>query len=101
MFMQLLTASMLHGALLCGRASAAQEQRGSIQGTVRDTTGAVLPGVTVEARSVSGAVVSTVSDGTGTYRFPSLQPGRYDVSATLASFKPDKVPNIDLPVGET
>ena len=40
----------------------AQETRGSIEGVVKDSSGAVLPGVTVEARNAQGGVVSSVSD---------------------------------------
>jgi hypothetical protein len=87
--------------LLFASLAGAQEQRGSIQGAVKDSTGAVLPGVTVEARSAAGAVVSTTSDASGTYRFPSLQPGRYEVNATLASFKPAKVSDVYVSLGET
>ena len=51
--------SRIFSALLCALLFAwpvaAQEQRGSIEGVVKDTTGAVLPGVTVEARSAAGA----------------------------------------------
>ena len=59
----------------------AQEQTGSITGIVKDTSGAVLPGVTVEAKSLStGAVASTaVTDGSGAFRFPGLRPGKYEV----------------------
>ena len=43
----------------------AQEQRGSIEGVVKDASGAVLPGVTVEAKNVaSGIVVTAVTDAT-------------------------------------
>ena len=71
--------------------AAAQEQRGSIQGFVKDLSGAVLPGVTVEARSpalVGGATAVTDSDGG--YRFPSLPPGVYEVTAALQGFNPAK-----------
>ena len=63
-------------ALLCVWPAAAQEQSGSIQGVVKDSSGAVLPGVTVEARSPGiGGVRTTVSDSLGNYRFPALPPG--------------------------
>ncbi len=81
--------------------AAAQEQSGSIQGTVKDAQGGVLPGVTVEAKNqATGAVQSTVSDAAGVYRFPALQPGRYDVNANLAGFSPAKNPNVILPLGQ-
>jgi hypothetical protein len=65
----------------------AQEQSGTIEGVVKDASGGVLPGVTVEARSpqVVG-VSSTVTDGQGIYRFPALPPGRYELTATLEGF---------------
>ena len=67
--------------------AAAQEQRGSILGVVKDASGAVLPGVTVEARSPSVVGVSTtVTDGQGNYRFPALPPGTYQVTANLQGF---------------
>jgi hypothetical protein len=69
--------------------AAAQEQRGSIEGIVRDSSGGVLPGVTIEARSPSlVGVQSTVTDAQGIYRFPALTPGQYEVTATLQGFTP-------------
>jgi len=73
------------------------ETRGSIEGVVKDTSGAVLPGVTVEARSPALVGVSTATtDAQGIYRFPALAPGVYEVSATLAGFSPRKVADIQL-----
>ena len=81
--------------------AAAQEQRGSIEGTVRDSSGAVLPGATVEVRNMGqGGVASTVSDTTGTFRFPALAPGRYTLSATLQGFTPAKLENVELLLGQ-
>ena len=52
-----------------------------IVGVVRDTSGAVLPGVTVEAASPAliEKVRSVVTDGTGQYRIEDLRPGAYTV----------------------
>ena len=86
--------------LLCAPWASAQETRGSIEGVVKDASGAVLPGVTVEARSAGGAVNTAVSDATGTYRFPSLVPGKYDVTATLTGFQQQKTENIQLQLGQ-
>jgi hypothetical protein len=67
--------------------AAAQEQRGAILGVVTDASGAVLPGVTVEARSPSVVGVSnSVTDAQGNYRFPALPPGTYTVTANLQGF---------------
>jgi hypothetical protein len=69
----------------------AQEQSGSIEGIVKDSSGGVLPGVTVEARGSRGAGVSTaVTDARGIYRFPALPPGTYEVTASLSGFTPAK-----------
>ena len=43
----------------------AQEQRGSIEGVVRDTSGAVLPGATIEAKSPTGVVQNSTADANG------------------------------------
>ena len=58
----------------------------SIVGVVKDTSGAVLPGVTVEAASpvLIEKVRSVVSDGTGQYQIVNLVPGAYTV--TFARF---------------
>src|SRR5438309_889405 len=98
--MRLRTFSVLLSVLIFAAPAAAQEQRGSIEGIVKDTSGAVLPGVTVEARSAAGAVLTTVTDGTGTYRFPSVLPGMYEVSASLASFKPERVADVPVALGQ-
>lgn len=61
----------------------------SITGLVRDTSGAVLPGVTIEAASpvLIEKVRSATSDGTGRYTIADLRPGIYRVTFTLPGFK--------------
>jgi hypothetical protein len=60
----------------------------AIAGAIRDTTGAVMPGVTVEASSPSLIEKSrtAVSDGAGQYRIIDLRPGVYTVTFTLTGF---------------
>jgi len=59
---------------------------GTIQGTIRDTAGTPLPGVTVEATSPSlQGTRSVVTRADGNYRFPAVAPGTYRVKATLPS----------------
>ena len=60
----------------------------TIAGVVRDTSGAVLPGVTVEASSPAliEKVRSAVTDGTGQFRIIDLNPGTYTVTYTLPGF---------------
>ena len=79
----------------------AQEQRASIEGIVKDSTGAVMPGVTVEAKNeATGVVVSAVSDANGVYRFPSLASGIWDVTATLAGFNSITTADVPLTLGQ-
>jgi outer membrane receptor protein involved in Fe transport len=87
--------------LLCASVATAQETRGSIEGVVKDASGAILPGATVEARSPALVGVATaISDAAGAYRFPALPPGIYEVTVTLAGFKAVKVENIQLQLGQ-
>jgi hypothetical protein len=70
----------------------------SITGVVRDPSGAVLPGVTVEASSpalIEKARVA-VTDGNGLYRFADLRPGTYAVSFTLTGFSTVRREGIEL-----
>lgn len=78
----------------------AQEQRGSIEGVVRDASGAVLPGATVDATSNVGQPVSTVTDALGVYRFPSLPPGNYKLTANLQGFVAREVVDVRVGLGQ-
>src|SRR5438093_5341610 len=65
-----------------------QSGNASLSGTVTDSAGALIPGVTITATNVATGVVSTaVSNETGTYNVPSLLPGAYTVSAELNGFQ--------------
>src|SRR5688572_24878572 len=97
--MRVRTLAALMAAVLMAWPAAAQEQSGAIEGVVRDASGAVLPGVTVEAKAATGVVLTTVSDETGTYRFPSVPPGDYVVTATLDNFAPGKVDAVRVGLG--
>ena len=70
----------------------------SITGTIRDASGAVLPGVTVEAASpvLIEKVRSTVSDGTGGYRLTELLPGTYSLTFTLPGFATVKRDGVEI-----
>ena len=92
------TFAALMALLLCASPLAAQETRGSIEGIVKDASGGVLPGVTVEAKSAAGTS-TTVTDASGIFRFPSLTPGAYKVTATLQGFKPAKSDVVELSLG--
>jgi hypothetical protein len=76
----------------------AQAETGNIAGVVRDTSGAVLPGVTVEAASPAliEKVRVVVSDGQGLYRIVDLRPGVYTVTFTLPGFRTFRREGIEL-----
>ena len=69
-----------------------------IAGTVRDSSGAVLPGVTVEATSpvLIEKFRAAVTDGTGQYRVEDLRPGTYTVTFTLPGFNTFKREGVEL-----
>ena len=94
------TLAALMAVLLLSWPVAAQDQRGTIEGTVKDASGAVLPGATVEAKTATGAVLSATSDASGGFRFPSVSPGVYEVTATLASFAPQKFADVTVGLGQ-
>ena len=81
----------------------AQSQNGIIAGIVKDTTGAVLPGVTVEASSPAliEKTRTVVTDGDGQYKIVDLRPGVYSVTFTLVGFNSMKREGIELTGGFT
>jgi len=77
------------GAFVCLHlTSAAVFAQATIAGVVRDASGAVLPGVTVEAssQSLTEKVRSAITDGTGQYRIVTLPPGTYSLTFALTGF---------------
>ena len=78
--------AILAAVLLAPNAASAQD---GLSGTVTDTTGLILPGVTVEARRTAGggAVRTATTDNAGRYALSGLQPGSYDVTFTLPGFQ--------------
>ncbi|HKF69804.1 MAG TPA: carboxypeptidase regulatory-like domain-containing protein [Vicinamibacterales bacterium] len=76
----------------------ASAQTSSIAGVVKDASGAVLPGVTVEATSSAliEKVRSVTTDGTGQYKIINLRPGTYTVTFTLTGFTVVKREGIEL-----
>lgn len=92
--------ALLAALLLAAVPAGAQETRGAIEGVIRDSSGAVLPGVTVEARGAGGGVVTSVTDANGNYRFPALSPGRYTVTANLSGFNAAKSDVVNVLVGQ-
>src|SRR5262245_3291990 len=77
-----------------------QETTGGIQGTVKDPTGAVIPGATVE---VSGPALigkkTVTSDAAGFYRIEQLPPGAYTVAVTAQGFAGQTLSDLDIRTG--
>ena len=87
-------------ALLFPTAVLAQE--GTIAGTVRDESGAALPGVTIEARSPALIGVRTATaDDRGQYRITNLPVGIYTVVFTLNGFQRQQRDKVELTSGFT
>src|SRR5207249_5012050 len=93
-----LAAGLAVAALIPASAFAQASAQASINGVVRDASGAVLPGVTVEASSpvLIEKVRTAVSDASGKYRVVNLPAGTYGVSFTLAGFTTTKREGIEL-----
>lgn len=88
-------------ALLFAGVASAQEQTGGLQGTVRDSSGAVLPGVVIEARSPTVVGVATATaNAEGQFRIPALAPGTYVVTATLEGFGVGTADNVQVALGQ-
>src|ERR1700686_2536128 len=89
-------------ACLAALPSAARAQS-AIAGVVKDSSGAVLPGVSVEV--ASDALIektrTVTTDGSGLYKIIDLRPGVYTVTVTLAGFQTFKRDQLELPSGFT
>jgi len=88
-------------AIILGLSSIALAQgTAAISGTVRDTTAAVLPGATVVIKQTeTGVTREVVTDEHGRYAAPNLQPGPYELSASLVGFGSLTRSGIRLTVG--
>src|SRR6476661_4240023 len=90
-------------AAVCLMVPAAAFAQSALAGTVKGATGAVLPGVTVEAASpvLIEKVRTTVTDGQGLYKLIDLRPGIYTVTFTLPGFSVFKREGLELPASFT
>src|SRR3984893_13230850 len=95
--------SALGFLFLAGTAWAQSISSGAIAGEVKDATGAVLPGVPVEAASPAliEKVRTVVTDARGEYKIVDLRPGTYIVTFSLTGFSTVKREAFDLTAGFT
>jgi hypothetical protein len=79
---------ILLGLFLCASALFAQSDRGTMTGTVSDSTGAVIPNVPVQAKNAgTGIVYDGATSSTGNYTISQLPVGSYQISVTAPGFK--------------
>ncbi len=78
--------------------AAAQGTAGtSLAGTVADTAGGVIPGVSVTAKNnATAATYETVTNASGGFSLPALEPGTYTVTASLSGFKTAVISDVRL-----
>jgi hypothetical protein len=75
---------------------------GSILGTVRDSSGALIRSARITAKNTdTGVESSTLSNNDGNYTFPTVPPGSYDVSAQLTGFTTSIAKNVPVEVQKT
>lgn len=86
-------------ALLPSPKAFAQNVYGTIRGTVTDPSGAVVPGANVEIRNeATGVVTKLQTDSQGTFVFPEVQPGTYDLTIAASGFMTNSVKGIEVNV---
>src|SRR5438067_11872618 len=89
-------------AVLCPALAGAQAVKGSLVGNVTDTSGAVLPGVTVTITEVNTNIsYSTTTNESGYYTFSNLKDGTYRVKSELSGFKRVLREGVEVPVNST
>ena len=93
-------ATIVLTAILLPSVGIAQMTRGSIAGTARDASGAVVPGATMTVTNVAtNAAQTVVTDAEGFYRVPALEPGRYTVTTELSGFRKVEQRDVDVRAG--
>ena len=79
----------------------AQYEDGSLVGTIRDSSGAVVSGASVSVTNTATGIIEKVTtSGDGNYEFPSLRTGVYTVAATATGFAQAVAQNITVSVGK-
>ena len=87
--------------MLSAAVAHAQVTTADLVGTIRDTSGAIVPGVTVVLTNEATGVDRTVTTGAaGTYIFTSLQPGRYRLTAEIQGFRKVERTGVELQVNQ-
>src|SRR5882724_5659817 len=89
-------------ALVTAGTALSQSDRGTIAGTILDSSGAVVQGATVTATGANtGAVYKTATTDTGAYRFSDMQVGVYNLTITAAGFKTSEQKGLVVQINTT
>src|SRR5262249_3347841 len=74
---------------------------GTLKGTIRDATGAVIPNAMVELKNeATGVTQKTVSDSTGVYQFPSIAPATYTLTVSVGGFRTEVIRAVSVLVDQ-
>ena len=103
MVKRILRAALAAFAVIALLPAAARAQAvGAITGVVTDESGAVIPGVTVEATNAgTGLLRTAITDSDGRFDLPQLQPGRYNLKASLSGFRTVERQAVQVSVDDT
>jgi hypothetical protein len=83
--------------LICCSGAAFAQFSGSIEGSVTDSSGAIVPGAKIVlTNTATGVTAASVTNSSGLYKFPSLGPGTYKVNVTVQGFAPETEANVVL-----
>ena len=99
-FVGLCTILTVGGMLLPSRPAFGQSVRGSLSGNVLDSSGAAIPGAKITVSDpATGVTRSTVSSAEGSYRFPELNLGSYNVTASADGFSTQVQHGVQITIG--
>src|SRR5688500_13401125 len=85
--------------LLASLLVAAQQNRGSLRGTITDELAAVIVGANVVLTDANGLQKKTTTNAEGIYTYAGLVPGKYSLTATAPGFAPSESKEIDVTAG--
>ena len=85
--------------LLASLLVAAQQNRGSLRGTITDELAAVIVGANVVLTDANGLQKKTTTNAEGIYTYAALVPGKYSLTATAPGFAPSESKEIDVTAG--
>lgn len=89
------------GLLLLAQTSIAHASSGVIRGTVKDSTGGVIPGATIVLTGSADQTRTTTTDESGAYSFTGVGPGTYKLQVTYTGLQQTALPTVTLSAGQT